>query len=351
MQCCCVMIIICSVVYSKVMGITLCILWTQLTRYSPSTFCQAHHPRERAAVSARAAAQRERPRAEARPDQRGPGPPHRAGTHRVVTLVLLTSTQYYEIRWCCRFCCWTIGHSTTTFLHISWWPFIDMTTVVSQKIIDERRVREKAFYENLFRSDNMLNTQLKRSEDGECGVGVWAAQFVFQQYYLHIFLPLLIIYSMYCTQLPVHATPPTDRAWRTSGWRTPPTRRTRRGRTTTATPRWVPLAVCNICQLSVCECVLWFSCHILYTHCTQCTDCISQHSTEKILGTMRKMLSDQEREDQQKRLRKVQAGKRYQQELDAQLQELRERSFNALASKCAGVLCLRLISIVCILSE
>jgi len=40
-----------------------------------------------------------------------------------------------------------------------------------QKIIDERSVREKAFYDNLFRSDNMLNTQLKRSEDGkECMV-------------------------------------------------------------------------------------------------------------------------------------------------------------------------------------
>jgi len=43
-------------------------------------------------------------------------------------------------------------------------PTLSPTT---QKIIDERREREKAFYENLFRSDNMLNTQLKMSEDGE----------------------------------------------------------------------------------------------------------------------------------------------------------------------------------------
>lgn len=46
------------------------------------------------------------------------------------------------------------------------------------------------------------------------------------------------------------------------------------------------------------------------------------------------MLSDQEKEDIQKRQRKVDAGKRYQQELDAQLTELRTRSFNSLASKC-----------------
>jgi len=48
---------------------------------------------------------------------------------------------------------------------------------------------------------------------------------------------------------------------------------------------------------------------------------------------MRKMLADQEKEDQNKRLAKQRAGKRYQEELDNQLRELRERSFNALASK------------------
>jgi hypothetical protein len=53
----------------------------------------------------------------------------------------------------------------------------------------------------------------------------------------------------------------------------------------------------------------------------------------QILATMRKMLSDQEREDQAKRAAKVAAGKRYQEELDQQLQELRTRSFNSLASK------------------
>lgn len=45
------------------------------------------------------------------------------------------------------------------------------------------------------------------------------------------------------------------------------------------------------------------------------------------------MLSDQEKEDIEKRKKKIEAGKRYQQELDAQLTELRTRSFNALASK------------------
>ena len=53
----------------------------------------------------------------------------------------------------------------------------------------------------------------------------------------------------------------------------------------------------------------------------------------QILATMRKMLSDQEREDIAKRQAKVEAGKRYQRELDAQLTELRTRSFNSLASK------------------
>lgn len=48
---------------------------------------------------------------------------------------------------------------------------------------------------------------------------------------------------------------------------------------------------------------------------------------------MRKMLSDQEKEDQHKRQMKMEAGKRYQQELDAQLKELRDRSFASLASK------------------
>ena len=47
---------------------------------------------------------------------------------------------------------------------------------------------------------------------------------------------------------------------------------------------------------------------------------------------MRKMLSDQEKEDQHKRQMKLEAGKRYQQELDAQLKELRDRSFASLAS-------------------
>jgi hypothetical protein len=53
----------------------------------------------------------------------------------------------------------------------------------------------------------------------------------------------------------------------------------------------------------------------------------------QILSTMRKMLSDQEKEDMAKRAAKVAAGKRYQQELDQQLQELRQRSYNSLASK------------------
>ena len=48
---------------------------------------------------------------------------------------------------------------------------------------------------------------------------------------------------------------------------------------------------------------------------------------------MRQMLSDQEREDMEKRAAKVAAGKRYQEELDGQLRELRTRSYNALASK------------------
>ena len=53
---------------------------------------------------------------------------------------------------------------------------------------------------------------------------------------------------------------------------------------------------------------------------------------------MRKMLSDQEREDIAKRQAKVEAGKRYQRELDAQLTELRTRSFNSLASKLGFIL-------------
>jgi hypothetical protein len=48
---------------------------------------------------------------------------------------------------------------------------------------------------------------------------------------------------------------------------------------------------------------------------------------------MRKMLHDQEKEDVAKRAAKVAAGKRYQEELDQQLNELRTRSFNSLASK------------------
>jgi hypothetical protein len=48
---------------------------------------------------------------------------------------------------------------------------------------------------------------------------------------------------------------------------------------------------------------------------------------------MKKMLSDQEKEDIAKRQAKIAAGKRYQEELDAQLGELRLRSYNALASK------------------
>ena len=58
----------------------------------------------------------------------------------------------------------------------------------------------------------------------------------------------------------------------------------------------------------------------------------------QILATMRKMLSDQEREDIAKRQAKVEAGKRYQRELDAQLTELRTRSFNSLASKLGFIL-------------
>jgi hypothetical protein len=53
----------------------------------------------------------------------------------------------------------------------------------------------------------------------------------------------------------------------------------------------------------------------------------------QILSTMRKMLHDQEKEDVAKRAAKVAAGKRYQEELDQQLNELRTRSFNSLASK------------------
>mmetsp|Transcript_13745 Transcript_13745/g.30307 ORF Transcript_13745/g.30307 Transcript_13745/m.30307 type:complete len:534 (-) Transcript_13745:226-1827(-) len=56
-----------------------------------------------------------------------------------------------------------------------------------------------------------------------------------------------------------------------------------------------------------------------------------EESNNKILQTMRTMLKTQEVEDVQKRQAKVDAGKRYQHELDAQLQELRTRSFNSLA--------------------
>jgi len=51
----------------------------------------------------------------------------------------------------------------------------------------------------------------------------------------------------------------------------------------------------------------------------------------KILATMREMLITQEKEDIAKRQAKVEAGMRYQRELDEQLRQLRLRSFNALA--------------------
>jgi hypothetical protein len=59
----------------------------------------------------------------------------------------------------------------------------------------------------------------------------------------------------------------------------------------------------------------------------------SLRPARQILSTMRKMLHDQEKEDVAKRAAKVAAGKRYQEELDQQLNELRTRSFNSLASK------------------
>ena len=54
---------------------------------------------------------------------------------------------------------------------------------------------------------------------------------------------------------------------------------------------------------------------------------------QQILATMRKMLADQEAEDREKRRQQVEAHHRYQRELDEQLSELRQRSYNALASK------------------
>lgn len=45
-----------------------------------------------------------------------------------------------------------------------YWIYI----VSLQKIIDEKKVHEAEFYNKLFRTDNMLNKQLKMSEDGKC---------------------------------------------------------------------------------------------------------------------------------------------------------------------------------------
>jgi hypothetical protein len=36
-----------------------------------------------------------------------------------------------------------------------------------QALTEEKRQREKEFYESLFRADNSLNTQLKTSEEGK----------------------------------------------------------------------------------------------------------------------------------------------------------------------------------------
>lgn len=59
-----------------------------------------------------------------------------------------------------------------------------------------------------------------------------------------------------------------------------------------------------------------------------------EERNNRILATMRKMLQDQEQEDIQKREAKRLAALRYQQELDHQLSELRQRSIDTLQSKC-----------------
>jgi hypothetical protein len=71
----------------------------------------------------------------------------------------------------------------------------------------------------------------------------------------------------------------------------------------------------------------------------------SLRPARQILSTMRKMLHDQEKEDVAKRAAKVAAGKRYQEELDQQLNELRTRSFNSLASKFSPFFCWVLYSV------
>uniref|UniRef100_A0A7S3GV59 Trichohyalin-plectin-homology domain-containing protein n=1 Tax=Spumella elongata TaxID=89044 RepID=A0A7S3GV59_9STRA len=123
---------------------------------------------------------------------------------------------------------------------------------IVQQIIDEKRKKEKEFFDNLFRGNNMLNTQLKRSEDAAAARNASNGQ--------------------------------------------------------SLTDEWVK--------------------NTTYKENKKRED---DERNAQILGTMRKMLSDQEKEDQHKRQMKMEAGKRYQQELDAQLKELRDRSFASLA--------------------
>lgn len=58
-----------------------------------------------------------------------------------------------------------------------------------------------------------------------------------------------------------------------------------------------------------------------------------EERNSKIMNTMRKMLADQEAEDRAKRKAQVEAAARYQRELDQQLADLRQRSFDSLSSK------------------
>ncbi len=58
-----------------------------------------------------------------------------------------------------------------------------------------------------------------------------------------------------------------------------------------------------------------------------------EERNNRILETMRKMLTDQEAEDIRNKEKKRQAAMRYQLELDAQLQDLRQRSIDTLQSK------------------
>ena len=58
-----------------------------------------------------------------------------------------------------------------------------------------------------------------------------------------------------------------------------------------------------------------------------------EERNQKILNTMRQMLLTQEQEDIVNRQKKYNAGMKYQEELDRQLAEARQRSFDSMKSK------------------